>query len=168
MAFKVKNFRFAQNTVYIGNSKVDFDKDGVGEIESKDVYDSLLAMPHFHEFEDKEEVSEKGSEKDSNTDTDEDKKVKFINVDDGPVVNDKIVDESGNTHDARVVETEDPKAEEILKNGELDKDKAPSLVSSDNLGHKELDAKAQELGIDVSGTKTEKAKQINDYIIANF
>lgn len=157
MAYKVKNFRFANGTVYVGNKKVEFDNDGVGEIESEDTFKALLNMTNFHAVEDTEEEPEKDEKPEGEVKPEQETVKDPEKRDDGAVVNDTVLDESGITHDEKVVT-------------KLDEDevKAPNLVSSDNLTAKELDEKADELGIEVSGTKSEKAKAINDHIIANF
>jgi hypothetical protein len=48
-----------------------------------------------------------------------------------------------------------------------DVDSLPQLVS-DNMNHKELDAKAEELGIEVKGEKKDKIATINAFIVDNF
>lgn len=73
MAYKVKNFRFANDTVYIAGKAVDFDSEGIGEIESEQAFNDILELPHFFSAEPKEEVEETDSEGDGEGKEEEEK-----------------------------------------------------------------------------------------------
>jgi ribosomal protein L19E len=52
MGYKVRNHRLAGATVGISTERVKFDENGIGEIQSKELYDEVITLAHFSPVED--------------------------------------------------------------------------------------------------------------------
>ena len=121
MSFKIVNIKLANAETATASEVLKFDKDGVAEVESEDLYNSLLEIGNFHEYKEGHSITNPVLETEK------------------PEKNEESVSENSPKNDKDEQEESEPKNEK----------EEPVIVreAKESMSHDELDEIADEYGL---------------------
>ena len=153
---KILNAFLADRALYTSKGAINFDKDGVAEIDDKDYCEELVKLKNFSYAEDKEDEVEDINEE-------EPKEEAVAEPEENEVIEQAV------ELDQPSAGENPPEVNEEEVEEELQEEAPEHKPAKESMTHKELDAYAGELEIPedeyrISGDKKEKSEDINKFL----